>query len=131
MKRDGLPTQSQQTMTERYLRRGSGKTTEGEQQSGTTASDLEIILISLGFVVLCLLLFCWRKKYNASFERALQASIQLRRNNENKEKMNQLKDKLIKKVCYTGNIYVFEKAICNINFFYSKKIATSRNSRLL
>ena len=94
LKRDGLLIQTQETMTARYLRR-----TEGEQKSGTTASDLEIILIPVGFVVLCLLLYCWRKKYNASFERALQASIQQRRTNENKEKLNHLKDKLIKKVC--------------------------------
>ena len=108
LKRDGLLIQTQETMTARYLRRGSGKTTEGEQKSGTTASDLEIILIPLGFLVMCLLLYCWRKKYNASFERALQASIQLRRTNENKEKLNQLKDKLIKKVC---NIWMF--VLCN------------------
>ena len=99
LKRDGLLIQTQETMTARNLRRGSGKTTEGEQKSGTTASDLEIILIPVGFVVLCLLLYCWRKKYNASFERALQASIQQRRTNENKEKLNHLNDKLIKKVC--------------------------------
>lgn len=119
MKRDGLLIQTQETMTARYLRRGPGKTTEGEQQSGTAASDLEIILIPLGFLVICLLLYCWRKKYNASFERALQASIQLRRTNENKEKLNQLKDKLIKKVCL---FYVMRKHICNMIFSHSKSI---------